>query len=71
MVKSLEPQTNKSSPRLKLPINLIIFWYKRLSNIINSKNFEATNNTGKIATLKLKVKENAAISETTIKLTNI
>ena len=43
MVKSLEPQTNKSSPRLKLPINLIIFWYKRLSNIINSKKFEATN----------------------------
>ena len=34
---------------------------------ILTKNFEATNNTGKIATLKLKVKENATISETTIK----
>ena len=38
---------------------------------ILTKNYEATKNTGKIATIKLKVKENAAVSETTIKLLNI
>ena len=38
---------------------------------ILTKNFEATKNTGKIATIKLKVKENVSTSETTIKLTNV
>lgn len=38
---------------------------------ILTKNYEATNNTGKIATIKLKVKENASASETTIEFTNI
>jgi hypothetical protein len=36
-----------------------------------TKNREAITNTGKIATVKLKVKDNAPISESTIKLTSI
>ena len=38
---------------------------------ILTNNNEATKITGKIATIKLKVKENAPVSETTIKLSNI
>ena len=38
---------------------------------ILTKNYEATTSTGKVATLKLKVMENAPISQITLKLTNI
>ena len=43
MVKSKQSQNNKTSPRLNLPIKLIIFWYKRLSAYINSKKFDVIN----------------------------
>ena len=43
MVKYSILQTASSSPRIKIPIKIIIFWYKKIKSYINTQNINLIN----------------------------
>ena len=44
MVKYPVTQSNSSSPKIRIPLKVIIFWYKKISSYINSKNISSIEN---------------------------
>ena len=44
MVKYSVIPSNSSSPKIRIPLKIIIFWYKKISSYINSKNISSIEN---------------------------